>query len=357
MNVELFNIISDYPFVSDGIFFDSKKLPQNKTCLGKCKEKDCLTAFDNDIKQYRCSKGFDNFKIPILKRNIFLNGLILKSNHSLPESRRDARRNWIIVEEDVIDFLLKVKNIDNHIQKDNDNVKVDNLSMFHDFKSSMNIFFDCTQNIINTLPGTTFEEKLNFSDKSFKDLYNALELITSQLGMIDIISNPKSISFGNKREISIYKLFDKLRLLFENHRVARKKNVTIEILNKNDRYVANSMCFETIEFIPLILLDNALKYSSPYSTISIEFYQYHKTLKLKIKNIGPFIDDSSIDKIFDKFYRGKTGEEFTNQGLGVGLWIAQEILKEHNSELLYYKDLKATGNIGLNIFEFDLVTL
>ena len=64
-----------------------------------------------------------------------------------------------------------------------------------------------------------------------------------------------------------------------------------------------------------------------------------------------------MKKIFEKFFRSDTGEEHTNKGLGVGLWIAQEILHSHNSELKYRKDTKAKGKIGLNIFEFELETL
>ena len=357
MELELFKTVSDYPFIFEKEFHDSNDLSQNKTCLNKCKEKDCLVHFESNFSEYTCSKGYNNFLIELNTNKYIINGLIFDSNQIIHKGRKDSRTEWIVSETKFKEFIFKIKKIDLYIKQNINETMIKNLSMFHDFKSSMNIFFDCTQDIIHSLPGEDFQEKLNNSDKAYKNLYNALDLITSQLGMIDVVSNPKSISFGSKREISIYKLFDKIKYLFEHHRVTRKKSVNLEILNKTGKYTHNSFCYDTIEFIPLILLDNALKYSSPYSTVSIEFTQLYKKVLIKVKNIGPFVKDENRDKIFKKFYRGETGEDFTSQGLGVGLWIAQEILKTHNSVLKYDKDKYAEGDIGLNIFEFELETI
>lgn len=228
--------------------------------------------------------------------------------------------------------------------------------MFHDFKTSMSVFFNCTHDIINSLPGKTFEDKLANSDKSYKDLFDALELITSQLGMIDVILNPNSISFGNKREINIYKLFFKIKILF-GYLTAKKKNIKIDIINVDNDYIKDSYCFESIEFIPLILLDNALKYSVRNSTVIIEIEQLHNKAVITVKNIGPLVRDENIEKIFNKFYRGESAEDFSKEGVGMGLWIAQEILQRHDSKLYYSKDIKAKGKISLNIFEFELKTI
>ncbi len=357
MDLELFKTITEYPFIFENKFYDSKKLKQNKTCTKKCKDKDCLNNFTKNNNEYICSKGYNNFLLELDKKIYIFNGLIFDTNEIIPKGRKEVRLEWIVKRNQLKEDIFKFKKIDLYIRQHINETMIKNLSMFHDFKSSMNIFFDCTQDIIHSLPGDNFEEKLNQSDKAYKNLYNALDLITSQLGMIDVVSNPKSITFGTKREISIYKLFDKIKYLFEHHRVTRKKNVSIEIFNTNHKYVSNSFCYDTIEFIPLILLDNALKYSSPYSKVTIEFTQYHKKVLIKVKNIGPFVKDENREKIFDKFYRGETGEDFTSQGLGVGLWIAQKILKTHNSVLKYDKDKYAEGDIGLNIFEFELDTI
>lgn len=137
----------------------------------------------------------------------------------------------------------------------------------------------------------------------------------------------------------------------------QKRNISFDLISVDGAYIKDSYCYESIEFIPLILLDNALKYSSPHSTISIEISQLYSKAKIKVKNIGPIVKDKSRDRIFEKFFRGESAIKFSKEGIGMGLWIAQQILETHQSKLCYYKDDAKTNPIGLNIFEFDLRTI
>ena len=173
--------------------------------------------------------------------------------------------------------------------------------------------------------------------------------------MIDVIANPASITFGNKKEISIYKLFHKMSILFRH--ISVKEKIAIELINIDDAFIRNSYCYESIEFIPLILLDNAIKYSAEFSTVKIEITQQYNKVKIKVKNIGPFVKDENREKIFEKFFRDDSARTFSKGGIGMGLWIAQSILESHGSKIYYNKDNSASGDIGLNIFEFDLATI
>lgn len=353
MDIELIKSLSKYPFISENEFFDSIELSQNKTCKEKCKEKDCLSllAQEENKTEYICSKGYNNILVIVEDVKLILNGLIFKDNSAVPQGRKDVRKEYIVEKGEVFTFLNKIDEIEKHLVKRINENTEKNFSMFHDFKTSMSIFYSCTQDIINKLPGDSFIEKLEKSDDSYKDLYNSLDLITSQLGMIDVIINPKSIYFGTKRPINMYRLFEKIKILF-GHLSTKKKDIEIKL--SSEVYVEDCYCYESIEFIPLILLDNALKYSSSGSDIEIKFEHHYGVLKVIVKNIGPLVSDEEIPFIFEKFYRSETGKKFSKEGIGMGLWIAQEILKAHNCELHYHKNPNNTGPIGLNIFEFEL---
>lgn len=355
MDVILFQSISKYPFVNNGNFFNTEELKQNKSCL-KCYKKDCILNLDNSPNgtEYNCSKNFDNLMLIIGEDKYIINGLIYKTNRKIPLGTKQVRNDWIVEENDVKLFSRKMKAIEENLNKQINETTEKNFSIFHDFKTSMNIFFTCTQDIITSFEGDTFEEKLKKSGKSYQDLYHSLRLISSQLGMVDVIMNPGSISYGNKKEINVYKLFDKVQILF-GHLSEKKKNISIEITN--NRYIRNSFCYDSIEFIPLILLDNALKYSAPFSTIVIEMTQLYDKVRIKVRNIGPLVSDENIENIFEKFFRDNSGKEFAKEGIGIGLWVARQILRAHGSELNYSKDQNATTKIGLNIFEFELNTI
>lgn len=357
MELNLFKSLTKYPFIHEDSLYDSEELRQNNTCLKKCEEKDCIRYFRNkeNRSNYTCHKGFDSLLLIVGELRVIINGIIYSDNNNIPKDRKHARKEWIVNKDSVILFCNKIVEVERNLIEMANETTIQNFAMFHDFKTSMNIIFICTQDIINNLPGRTFEEKLEGGGRSHHDLYHALELISSQLQMIDVILNPKSISFGVKREINLYKLFDKIRLLFE-HLAAKKKDIKIELINIDGAYIKNSICHESIEFIPLILIDNALKYSSPGSIIKIELTQYYSKVKVKIKSIGPFVKEENKERIFEKFFRDESAQDFTKEGIGIGLWIAQEILKAHESKMHYFRDKYALGKIGLNIFEFDLQT-
>lgn len=355
MDLQLFQSITKYPFIHDGQFYDSFELNQNKTCTEKCNVKDCINMLSKtrNHSEYVCSKGYDNVLIILGDFKFILNGLIYTSNTTVPPGRREVRKDWIQSKEAVNLFIDKIDKIEKHLNLRENETTVKNFSIFHDFKTSMNIFFTCTQDIISSLPGATFEEKLKGGEKSYQDLYHALRLITSQLRMIDIFVNPKSILFGDKKSVNMFQLFDKMRILF-NHLAIKKRDISIRILA--DRHVNDSICYDSIEFIPLILLDNALKYSVGDSEIEIKLEQGHKKVRVIVKNIGPFVKDENKDKIFDKFFRDDYAQEFARDGLGIGLWMGQQIMNSHGSKLTYFRDPRETRSIGLNIFQFELGT-
>ena len=355
MDLDFFSKLTDYPFISNGTFYDSPSLKQNKTCSEKCKEKDCLDLFEqNESSKYLCSKSYDNYLLIIENFKVVINGLILETNNSIPSGRKEVRKQWIIAEKELDLFVSRIELIEENIKRQVLESTERNFSIFHDFKTSMSIFFNCTQDIISKLPGDTFEEKLEHGEKQHRDLYNSLELITSQLRMIDVILNPKSIEFGVKKRVNLYRLFEKIKILF-SHLSDKKQAINVNI--ESESYVDDCLCYESIEFIPLILLDNALKYSVKDSNIEIKFEQNHRTLKVIVKNIGPLVSDENTEKIFSKFFRDESAQNFSKEGIGMGLWIAQQILKSHNSKLHYFKDPKEKRAIGLNIFEFDIQTV
>lgn len=353
MDNELIKTLSKYPFIIEREFNDSADLKQNKTCIEKCKEKDCLDLLNsnNNLKEYICSKGYNNILSIVGEIKFIINGLIFHDNTTVPLGRKDVRKEWLVNRDEVILFVKKINEIELHLEKRINETTEKNFSMFHDFKTSMSIFFSCTQDIINNLEGSSFTEKLENSDKSYKDLYNSLDLITSQLGMVDVILNPNSIKFGSKKPINLYKLFDKIKALF-GHLSTKKRDINIRL--SSEIRVDDCYCYESIEFIPLILLDNALKYSVSESNIDIKFEQHYGVIKVIVKNIGPLVNEENINNIFEKFFRDESGKKFSKEGTGMGLWIANKILEAHDCKLEYYKNPKDVGPIGLNIFEFEL---
>ena len=80
------------------------------------------------------------------------------------------------------------------------------------------------------------------------------------------------------------------------------------------------------------LIGNAIKYSPQGASICITVYMEHEQIEFSIENTGTHIPDDSIPKLFDAFYRVEQSRSRKTGGSGLGLYIVQEILHQHESE-------------------------
>lgn len=83
-----------------------------------------------------------------------------------------------------------------------------------------------------------------------------------------------------------------------------------------------------------ILVDNAIKYSPPDSSISININKRGRSVGFDISNTGPGIDAAKLPHIFDRFYRADTSRTRSgSKGYGLGLSLAKKIVELHDGEL------------------------
>ena len=79
------------------------------------------------------------------------------------------------------------------------------------------------------------------------------------------------------------------------------------------------------------LVDNAIKYSPNGSTINISVYKSYLNYNLDIENECKDLSEETLPKIFERFYRG--ANSVSKDGLGLGLFIAREIIEKHGGNI------------------------
>ncbi|MDB5111595.1 MAG: Two-component system, chemotaxis family, CheB/CheR fusion protein [Mucilaginibacter sp.] len=81
------------------------------------------------------------------------------------------------------------------------------------------------------------------------------------------------------------------------------------------------------------LVTNAVKYSPGTKIINITMVKEMEFVSLKVKDYGIGIAKDKQRKIFERFYRVDTLPKDTFHGLGLGLYIAMEIIKKHKGKM------------------------
>ncbi|NCI46745.1 PAS domain-containing protein [Sediminibacterium sp. WSJ-3] len=81
------------------------------------------------------------------------------------------------------------------------------------------------------------------------------------------------------------------------------------------------------------LLSNAIKYSPKTSEIVVTCTRREHTAEISVSDQGLGIPESDQSKIFDRFYRVISENRSTYPGMGLGLYIASQIITRHHGKL------------------------
>ncbi|MCU6710520.1 HAMP domain-containing histidine kinase [Paenibacillus sp. J5C_2022] len=90
---------------------------------------------------------------------------------------------------------------------------------------------------------------------------------------------------------------------------------------------------EQIKQVILILLDNAVKYTSSGGSMAITLKKQHHDTVLSVMNTGEGIAPEHLHRIFDRFYRTDSSRSRQQGGYGLGLAIAKSIVEQHGGKL------------------------
>jgi signal transduction histidine kinase len=82
-----------------------------------------------------------------------------------------------------------------------------------------------------------------------------------------------------------------------------------------------------------ILIDNAVKYALPGSTIDFSLTGEKKGIIMRTVNGCAEMDKDSVGKLFDRFYRADMARTAGTRGFGIGLSIAKGIVQSHHGTI------------------------
>ena len=99
-------------------------------------------------------------------------------------------------------------------------------------------------------------------------------------------------------------------------KILAKHRVEVEISPDLPMVMVDAVLFEQVLFN---LLDNAAKYAPPDTTVRIQSWREEDSVRLQVLDEGDGIPTADLERIFDKFYRARKGDQVrAGTGLGPG---------------------------------------
>jgi PAS domain S-box-containing protein len=153
-----------------------------------------------------------------------------------------------------------------------------------------------------------------------------LELIESILNLSDLDNGTANVQ---QELVDVQKLFDEVRTVSTPR--ANGMDKPLHIRNTRATVVGDN---RALKQVLINLVDNALKYSHPDSTVTVYCGKVPEGCQLTVEDDGPGISEEDIPRITDAFYRGATGDAWTAkpEGTGIGLSLVKEYVKAMGGE-------------------------
>jgi signal transduction histidine kinase len=171
------------------------------------------------------------------------------------------------------------------------------------------------------------EKTVNKTDKSYPFILNASHSIKRLERLIEDLLDVTKINAGQiDLNITEFNFADALvNSIFNVQQTSNQHQILLE--NDIDiRYMGDQF---RIEQVMVNLLNNAIKYSPNASLIIVKVEVDAGQIIVTVQDFGIGIAKEDIDQLFKRFYRvSKTAMHY--QGVGLGLYIASEIIKKHN---------------------------
>ncbi len=93
------------------------------------------------------------------------------------------------------------------------------------------------------------------------------------------------------------------------------------------------------------LLSNAVKFSPPDSVVSVHLLDDEKDLVIEVADEGPGVPEDFAGSLFDLFSRADNEDNATASGLGLGLAIADRIMRAHGGSVSFRPNPHGRGTV------------
>lgn len=195
----------------------------------------------------------------------------------------------------------------------------------HDFRSPLTSIKGYIEAIMDgTIPYEMQDKYLNII------LFETKRLNKLTQGMLELNKYGKK---GTMLDITDFDINNTIKMVVQAFEgTCKEKKISFDlILTGQTLFVSADM--SKIQQVLYNLIDNAIKFSLPDSSITIETTEKNEKVFISVKDTGIGIPKDSIKKIWERFYKTDLSRGKDKKGTGLGLSIVKEIISAHEENI------------------------
>ncbi len=204
----------------------------------------------------------------------------------------------------------------------------------HKFRTPLTGIKWATENLSSSNCNNESAEQIEYIRKSTEKLVELTDLLVTS-------SETESLSHRyNIKKTSIDKITRDVLEIVKHQFKIKKISLTTEISDDLE-----TMCDTAhIKFVIKTIIENAIQYTKDGGSIHVTNVIDRNKIFFSVKDSGIGINPNEIKLIFSKFYRTEEARSMDTEGMGIGLYVAKEIINRHKGKIIAESDGVGKGS-------------
>ncbi|MDK0709750.1 ATP-binding protein [Clostridium perfringens] len=337
MFFEVLNYLDDVIIIKEGektIYVnDAFEKMYGLNCKEVYKEKSMIVKLDRIHPEDRHKFNnidFENFfmeKARIIRADNEIRTVLFRANSIKNENGESIRR--IIVINDITDSVEESNEMEKLRMEFFANIS-------HEFKTPVNLIYSALQLLElksrNDINGDR-NNYINYIKIAQQNVFRLLKLINNLIDSTKLEAGFFNINIKNHDIVSCVE--DITMSICE---FAEKNKISITFDTEEEEKII-AFDLNHLERVLLNILSNSIKFNRENGSIDVTMSFDEKYVNISIKDTGIGIPKDKIDLLFDRFKKINNRLTKVNEGSGIGLFIANELVKINGGEMIVNSEL------------------
>lgn len=194
----------------------------------------------------------------------------------------------------------------------------------HEFRTPLTLIIGYVQQIVDKNKDENITNELSILRRNSKKL---LELINQLLDFSKLSSGKMKLE---TMPYNLVELIKSIMLTFSPF--ADRKNISFTLKTSSDEVVVY-VDKEKFDKILTNIFSNAFKFTPEFGKIDVSISEEKKLAVITIVDTGIGISKEKADRIFDRFYQADSSSTREQEGTGIGLSLAKELVELHKGKI------------------------
>jgi len=231
------------------------------------------------------------------------------------------------LEEKVVDLSLQLKSYSNELISVKENYNKTIGKLIHNLKNPVGIIFSFSEMMLEDIEDYSTEKLKNHIEIIKNSSKFSIELLNTVAKLSQIKSSNYTL---NLKKINFLNLISNVVAEFKHF--AEERNITLQI-NFPEKPIFLVIDEAEISLVIRNIINNAFRYSSKNTTITIEVVENNNIVETTITDEGIGISEENLPNVLNEFFVVNTYSEDKKKCIGLGLAIASKICTHHKGKI------------------------